>query len=198
MQNRHYREDDREALTNEGIKADLKKDAISQLVASVLVILAILLLDFCAFGLLRSLSEYPLALWLLAILFFVISLSGIWVVVVNIKIAITYINAIYRDRFFVTADKLIDKKEGRRSPKGSSLYRSLRTKPNGYYFASGTYEVPVETPHYCRSKKFAMNGTTLFRRSDCGDSFLLVSLKAGKPIKIYPEDLFDYRDSSPL
>lgn len=201
-----YREDDREILTNEDIKADLKKDLISDLSHGTFAVLAIALISFCCVQILRLSSESPLLFGLFAILLFTYVLSGIWLVVSGIKQAVTYIHALCRNRFYVTTDKLIDKKEGR----SSLAYRLLfflgvgilslfyLPKPNCYEFAGGTYKVAVEKPHYRHSKTVAMNGTTLFRRSHGDDAFLLVSLKPGKPVKIYPLDLFDYRDSSPL
>lgn len=206
MQNRQYREDDREALTNENIKADLKQDLLSELLKNTCIILVIAFLCFLLFQLVRLLSEEPLLYWLFIILFVVYALLGIRLLAVSILQAITYTNAICRNQFFVTRDTLQQKEEGR----SSLAYLFLvfvglyllawfyRPKPNRYEFIGGTYTVPVETPHYRRSKKFAMNGTTLFRRSHTEDSFLLVSVKPGKPIKIYPEDVFDYKDSSPL
>lgn len=200
MQSWRDQEDDREILTNEDIKADLKKEVTSMLVGGAVIVLSLTLLILCFVQLLRALSEQTPMFWVCAILCFVLSFLGVWSVVETTGKAIVYLRAIWRNRFFVTADKLIDKSEGRKDPPARATLRWIFSppKPNCYRFTGGTYKVSVKEPHYCRSKKFAMNGMTLFRRSNFGDSFLLVSLKPGKPVMIYPLDLFDYRDSSPL
>lgn len=206
MQSKKYREDEREVLTNKDIKVDLKKDFISELIKTICAILAIALLCFCFFQIVRTSLEYPLLHWAFIFLLVLYVLLGIRLLVVGIRHAILYTKAISHNQFFVTKDKLIHKEEGR----SSLVYRFLffigfyllalfyRPRPNCYEFLSGTYTVPVETPHYRRSIKFAMNGATLFRRSHNEDSFLLVSVNPGKLLKIYPEDAFDYKDSSPL
>lgn len=201
-----YQEDEREILTNEGIRADLKRDIVSELLQSMIAVLAIALLIVCCAQLARLSPENPILFWFFAILAGVLSFLQLCFIVSEIMRAISYASTFYHNKFEVSENKLVSKKNGRGS--AGNLFLNLTgmgllalfylPKANSYEFVNGTYTVAMGAPHYRRSKRFAMNGETLFSRSHIDDFFWVVSLKAGKLVKIYPQDLFDYKDSSPL
>lgn len=199
MQNHPCHEEEREILTNAEIKTDLKKRAVFALVRGICLLLCvslIILLYFYPTPII--LEEWPTAL-ILSIPLFLLLMLYTYNVALEITMAIMHIRAVSHNRFYVQANTLIDKKQGRRSLSiATPTYNFLLIKPNCYRFAGGTYKTAVDTPQYRHSKHCAMNGDTLFRRSHVGDSFWVVSLKNGKPVKMYPADLFDYRDTSPL
>ncbi len=191
-----HSENEREILTNADIKTDLKKELSLDLVTRGVVLILLLPLVLTFVSLRRQATDQPLVFWWVTLLLGALTVCAIVLFAGGIVYAVTYLRALYRDRFHVTDDKLIDKTEGRQGRSTPSFTRPA--KPHIYRFTGGTYKTPVNAPQCCHSKRFAMSGNTLFRRSEYGDRFFLVSLKRGKPILIYPADRFDYRDTSPL
>lgn len=197
MQDRWYREERRLVLTNEEIKADMKRDALLNFAVSAPVVIVPIVLDWEFLKLPMPLLEKVVTFWPIAIPLAVLTFAVAMILFLAIKRVITYTYAICCNRFFVTIDTLVDKEEGVDGLKKSSEIRLLFVKPNVYRFTGATYKIAVEIPHFRRWKNVAMSGKDLFRQSHFGDSFVLVSLKPGKPILIYPANQFDYQDSSP-
>ena len=197
MQDRWYREERRLVLTNEEIKADMKRDALLGFVGNVPITIVPIVLVWGFLKIPMPLLEKVVMFWPLAIPLAVLTFAVAMILFPGIKRVITYTYAICCNRFFVTIDTLVDKEEGVGGKRHTSKIHLLLIKPNVYRFTGATYKTAVDKPHFRRWKNVAMSGKELFRQSHFGDSFVLVSLKPGKPILIYPANRFDYRDTSP-
>lgn len=207
MRHTPYGEDDRAVLTNEHIKQDLKKTGNRHLLTAAWGTPSLSFLTFATYMVAKSAEgDYPVLFWIFVV--FTALLAGVTVhlLVTSLWQGVTYLRAA-GNRFFVAADTLESKEEGYvASPALVALgfffpfFRLFLAfdRPDRYRFSTVTYEVAVNDYHFAFDRDLDMNERTLFRHSNGGDKFWLVSLKPGKPVKIYPEKRFRYTDSSPL
>lgn len=207
MRTSPYREDDRAVLTNQHIKKDLKKTGI-RLLLSALPTPFMALLVFLFYLLAKSAGdESPFYFWVGMIFGAVFAVLTVSILVKSVYKAVPYLRAAASNRFFVTPDTLVGKQAGHVITMAvASMAREYPSLPgparfersNRYQFTTATFKMPLQGYHFAFDRDLATNEGTLFRYSEVGDKFLLVSLKPGKPVKIYPEKRFRYTDSSPL
>lgn len=207
MRTSPYGEDDRAVLTNGHIKTDLKKTGNSHLLAALTTpLLGFLVFLFCMLA--KSVqSESSVLFWIAMVMAAVIAASAVYILVASVCKAAPYLRAASGNRFFVTPDTLVGKQEGHViTLAAASMAREYPSLPgparferrNRYQFTTATCKVPLQEYHFAFDRNLATNEGTLFRHSEPGDAFWLVSLKPGKPVKIYPQKRFRYTDSSPL
>lgn len=208
MRTSPYGEDDRAILTNEHIKIDLKKTGNRHLLSCVSLTPALAFLTFATYMMAETTrGDYPVLFWIFAACALVFAGCTVGFFVSSLWQAVTYLRAAAGNRFFVTADTLESKQEGYTAPPALQILVFLLrffhlflgySRSNRYRFSTATYEVAVNDYHFPHNRDLDMNERTLFRHSNSGDAFWLVSLKPGKPVEIYPEKRFRYTDSSPL
>lgn len=191
------REEGRELLTDEMIKRDLRAEACRFLLGGAVAAPAILLLVLVVFFILSKAPRGPL-FWLAAAVFGATGLFVLWGCLFNLYRAARYFAAARRGRFTVAEDVLGAKEEGYRGMMRPNGLFTHHSRPHKYVFHGAVVKVPTETVHFSKWKGAAMTSWELFGRSREGDGFWLVSLQPGKPALIYPQDLFDYGDPSPV
>ena len=90
MSDQFGREDDRETLTNEDIKADLKREFRQDTIARAALLILFLLLVLAFVQLCHHAAELPLVFWLATLIFCALAGCAVGLFTVGIVHAVTY------------------------------------------------------------------------------------------------------------
>lgn len=195
----------REILRNEDIKRDLRRDVRRSLIVGAVFLALALLLGFAVYKLIGALGEDPSApvailCWIGLALSALVAVAALCTVATEGVKGIRLGRALGQDRFRVETDILTGKQEGRKSPWAydSLAYLFYPDKPYCLQFFRGTYRMAPFARQFPYYKLFHSSAARFWTHGKVGDSYWLVWVEEEKILRVYPADMFDYRDQSPM
>lgn len=191
----------RELLTEEKIRKDIRRGAATPLIMGACLLPLAALTCFASGSLLRLLGDYPAAFWILAVLLG--SLCAFVLFVAGTLLFMGIRDLIAAGRFKVTADTLESREEGHKQPGAALILNPALCavlyphKPYCFTFSRGTYKADARQIQFGHSPRFSAKTEDMFRHGDIGDLWWVAAAGSGRILKIYPKDMFEYRDVLP-